>query len=449
MDAKLQEKILYKDLSYIIQGCCFDIRKEYGPGQKEVIYVNLLREYLENRGIVVEKEKSIKIYSLKSGKTVGTYKPDLLIDDKIIMEIKSSLISTKRDEKQLYYYLRNSKYDLGYLVNFSTPLLFIKRIVYSNYKKPFLKLLSCIFVLFFAWFSVIDAATLFFKPSSQEIKTGDYFQVDLYLNPSNEDINAVEGKIVIPENLLAVSEVLEGDSIVSLWMKRPTLEDGKIVFSGVIPGGFKGAIDPFKEGYQPGKILSLILKTKIDGQGFISIESAKTLLDDGQGTETKLSIINYQFSISQEAPTVTGLLPIKDPDPPELFEPTLARSPDIFDNQWFLVFVAQDKGSGIARYELQETENKQPEDAWIKAESPYLLKDQQLNSYVYVKAVDKAGNERVAVVFPQDNPRDAIFRYDNYYFRVILLLGVAAILLLLIFLWRKGFAKKITSRSGK
>lgn len=138
MNTNQHEKILYKELSYIIQGCCFEIRKEYGPGQKETVYTNLLKEYLESKELKVEKEKSIKIYSSKTGKVVGSYRPDLIIEDKIPIEVKSSSFTTKQDEKQLYHYLRNSSYELGYLVNFSTKQLFIRRIIYTNDRKPFL-----------------------------------------------------------------------------------------------------------------------------------------------------------------------------------------------------------------------------------------------------------------------------------------------------------------------
>jgi len=102
--------------------------------------VNLLKEFLESKNIPVEKEKTINIYSSKSNKVVGTYRPDMLIDGKIIIEAKSSRFTNKQDEKQLYFYLRNSKYELGYLINFSTPQLYLKRIIYTNNKKPFLKL---------------------------------------------------------------------------------------------------------------------------------------------------------------------------------------------------------------------------------------------------------------------------------------------------------------------
>lgn len=140
MNTNQHKKILYKELSYIIQGCFFELRKEYGPGQKETIYTNLLIECLQSKNIAVEKEKSVKIYSSKTGEIMGSYKPDLIVDDKVIVEVKSSSFTTQKDEKQLYHYLRNSKYEVGYLVNFSTKKLYIKRIIYTNDKKPFLKI---------------------------------------------------------------------------------------------------------------------------------------------------------------------------------------------------------------------------------------------------------------------------------------------------------------------
>jgi GxxExxY protein len=111
------KRLLYKELSYIIQGFCFEIRKEYGPGHKETVYVNLLKEYLELKGLKVDKEKPIKIYSTKTSRIVGIYRPDLVVNNSILIEIKASKLTTKRDERQLYYYLKNSVYELGYLIN--------------------------------------------------------------------------------------------------------------------------------------------------------------------------------------------------------------------------------------------------------------------------------------------------------------------------------------------
>jgi len=133
------KNFLYKDLCYQLIGFFFNIRKNYGPGQKEIVYANLITEQLKNNNILFEREKTINIRSIESGKVIGTYRPDFLIDNKILLEIKSSIITTSQNEKQLYYYLRNSKYEVGYLINFSTPELYLKRIIYTNNRKPFLR----------------------------------------------------------------------------------------------------------------------------------------------------------------------------------------------------------------------------------------------------------------------------------------------------------------------
>ena len=131
-------KLLHGELTYKLRGLFFDIRNTYGPGQKENIYGNLLTEALKENKIPFAKEKIINIYT-PNKKVAGTYKPDFVVDNKIIVEIKSSSYTTRVDEKQLYYYLRNSNYEIGLLVNFSTPKLYIKRIIYTNDKKPFLQ----------------------------------------------------------------------------------------------------------------------------------------------------------------------------------------------------------------------------------------------------------------------------------------------------------------------
>ena len=96
---KHKRALLYPKLSYLIQGCFFEIRKQYGPGQKEIIYQRILIEKLSELGLNVEKEKKINIHSQDSGKILGLYQPDIVVEDKILIETKSSIVATKLDEK--------------------------------------------------------------------------------------------------------------------------------------------------------------------------------------------------------------------------------------------------------------------------------------------------------------------------------------------------------------
>ncbi|HPN96636.1 MAG TPA: GxxExxY protein [Candidatus Moranbacteria bacterium] len=134
--------LLYKDLSYNIQGAFIEVRKNFGPGHKEIVYQNALQEEFVTRGISVEKEKNINIYSPKTGKKMGNYRVDFLVDRKIIIELKAIDLLPKNLLDQVYSYLRNSEYELGYFVNFKSPKLYIKRFIYTNGRKPFLSKIS-------------------------------------------------------------------------------------------------------------------------------------------------------------------------------------------------------------------------------------------------------------------------------------------------------------------
>mgnify|MGYP001581911448 FL=1 len=63
------------------------------------------------------------------------YQPDFIVDKKIIVELKAAPLLPKREVDQLYDYLRNSKYELGYLINFASSKMKPVRIIYTNDRK--------------------------------------------------------------------------------------------------------------------------------------------------------------------------------------------------------------------------------------------------------------------------------------------------------------------------
>lgn len=131
--------LLYEELSYKIRGCAFEVRKKYGPGHKESIYQKAFAEELDIAGIPYETEKPIKILSVRTGKKIGTYQPDFVINNCIIVETKALSYLPKNIVTQLYNYLRNSEYELGFLINFGGARLEIRRIIYTNENKPWFK----------------------------------------------------------------------------------------------------------------------------------------------------------------------------------------------------------------------------------------------------------------------------------------------------------------------
>lgn len=121
---------LYERESYLIRGACFEVWKEFKGVFKESIIDKALTIALAGKGLKVESQKRIDIYF--RNKKVGTYVPDKIVNNIILIELKSKLFLTKEDIEQFWKYLKGSEYKLGFLINFSPTKLQIKRVVYDT-----------------------------------------------------------------------------------------------------------------------------------------------------------------------------------------------------------------------------------------------------------------------------------------------------------------------------
>jgi GxxExxY protein len=140
MKLRKNVKLLEPELSYQVLGALFQVRKDYGLGQKESIYKKALKEELESRELKIDEEKSIPVFSVKNQKPIGWYRPDLIVENKIIIELEIYPYSFSQEHiKRVYDYLRNSKYEIAYLANFGRRKMTYKRIIFPNEKKPIRK----------------------------------------------------------------------------------------------------------------------------------------------------------------------------------------------------------------------------------------------------------------------------------------------------------------------
>jgi GxxExxY protein len=111
--------MIEEELTYKIRGAIFAVYKELGPGLLENIYEAALVYELEKRGLKVEQQKQIQVYY--DGKVLPVdYRIDLLVEDKVILELKSASDLKDVHFKQLLTYLRITKKRVGLLVNFNT-----------------------------------------------------------------------------------------------------------------------------------------------------------------------------------------------------------------------------------------------------------------------------------------------------------------------------------------
>jgi preprotein translocase subunit SecA len=123
-------KLLHEDLTYKIRGAIFAARKAVGLGHKEVIYQNVLAEEFKKLGLAVEREKVLDV--VHDGKKVGVYRPDFVIDGKVILEVKSLPFLGKVEKNQILTYLKGSEYKVALLVNFGGKDIEIKRVVFDE-----------------------------------------------------------------------------------------------------------------------------------------------------------------------------------------------------------------------------------------------------------------------------------------------------------------------------
>ncbi len=105
------------------------MHKELGAVHKEIICHKALAIELKNKNIPFIEEGSIDVKY--KGKKIGVYRPDFIIDEKVILEIKVAPGITKTMQNQVYYYVKGTKYKLVLLANFGTSKVGIKRLIYT------------------------------------------------------------------------------------------------------------------------------------------------------------------------------------------------------------------------------------------------------------------------------------------------------------------------------
>lgn len=300
--------------------------------------------------------------------------------------------------------------------------------------KFFLKIIFSFGLLLFVP-GVSQAATLYLESVGDTFGPGETFKVRVKLDVDDECINTAEVKIAFPKDIVRFKDFSDGQSFFSLWVDKPSSrnadsinEAGIVTFAGGIPGGYCGKIpgDPGESNVTGDIIFSVPNYVFEDGSSQLAkldfAAGTRVLLNDGRGTEDRLqtkplevlidgkkSLINENWQNEVAADTVK-------PDP---FVIELRQEEGMFDNQYFIIFSANDKQTGIDHYEVLEIRpdeklgetpkrslldilfgRRKSAPLWNTALSPYPLKDQSLESTVKVKAVDKAGNERVSEYIP-------------------------------------------------
>ena len=120
--------LLYEDLTEKIRQAAFEVHHYFGNGFLEKIYENALAYKLHRLGIKCQKQESLKVY-FENDVIVGEYFADLVVENKIIIELKTVENLEKIHYAQLKHYLKATRFRLGLLINFGKPKLEFKRVI--------------------------------------------------------------------------------------------------------------------------------------------------------------------------------------------------------------------------------------------------------------------------------------------------------------------------------
>ena len=117
------------DITYEIRGALFEVNNVLGPGFLEKVYENALLIELKKRGLKARSQAAIKVIYKET--PVGEYYADLLVENKVIIELKTVDNLSKTHEAQLLNYLKATGMPIGLLVNFKNSKVEIKRMVWN------------------------------------------------------------------------------------------------------------------------------------------------------------------------------------------------------------------------------------------------------------------------------------------------------------------------------
>ena len=119
--------LLYKELSYKIIGIAMEVHRELGPGFLEKVYENSMMLLLKKKGIEAKQQYPISVHC--KGTKIGEYFADILVDDKVILELKTVDKITNLFRAKAIHYLKATEKKLAIIINFKSESLQYERIV--------------------------------------------------------------------------------------------------------------------------------------------------------------------------------------------------------------------------------------------------------------------------------------------------------------------------------
>jgi GxxExxY protein len=126
------EGLKHRELTEKIIGAFYEVYNELGHGFLESVYEHALAIALVQAGMNVERQVAVSVWF--RGQQIGDFRADMLVDGKVLLELKAARTIDQAHEKQLLNYLRATNIEVGLLLNFGVKPQF-RRLVYENERK--------------------------------------------------------------------------------------------------------------------------------------------------------------------------------------------------------------------------------------------------------------------------------------------------------------------------
>jgi GxxExxY protein len=127
----MEENFLFKDLTYKIIGVCYEVQNQLGGGLLEKTYQTALVIGLKSAGLSVEEE--VKVPILFKGEEIAKGDADLMVDGKVLIELKRNGSFNRSHFSQLENYLTACNLPLGLLIHFGQDGVHVKRVINREY----------------------------------------------------------------------------------------------------------------------------------------------------------------------------------------------------------------------------------------------------------------------------------------------------------------------------
>lgn len=161
--------------------------------------------------------------------------------------------------------------------------------------------------------TIVAAATISLTPGSGQYQSGQTFTAQFRVNPTGDDVNAVEANLSFDTDVIEVVNLSKDNSVFSLWTTEPEFSNsaGTITFGGGSPSPFSA----------PSTVLTATFRAVGEGTGTVSFDDVSILIADGQGTDAFSGATDGTYTVAAGTPTPE---PAPQPEP----EPTPAPQPE-------------------------------------------------------------------------------------------------------------------------